>query len=61
LALACYPEIRIQEQFGAEFRNKVAIEVKGDTDASNAYNRTGEAEKSHQKANASPTTNSWFD
>src|SRR5438876_5226020 len=31
-------------------RNKVAIEIKGGTDMSNAHNRAGEAEKSHQKA-----------
>jgi hypothetical protein len=29
---------------------RVAIEVKGGTDVSNAHNRAGEAEKSHQKA-----------
>jgi hypothetical protein len=31
-------------------RNKMAIEIKGGTDNSNAHNRAGEAEKSHQKA-----------
>jgi len=31
-------------------RNKEAIEIKGGTDVSNAHNRAGEAEKSHQKA-----------
>jgi hypothetical protein len=45
------PDLRIEEQFdGNQFHNKVAIEVKGGTDASNAHNRAGEAEKSHQKA-----------
>jgi len=42
--------IRIQEEFEGKLRNKVAIEIKGGTDVSNAHNRAGEAEKSHQKA-----------
>jgi len=50
IALATDPDIRIQEEFGGELRNKVAIEIKGGTDVSNAHNRAGEAEKSHQKA-----------
>lgn len=50
IALASDPDVRIQEQFGKEFQNKVAIEIKGGTDQSNAHNRAGEAEKSHQKA-----------
>jgi hypothetical protein len=50
IALASDPDIRIQEEFGGELRNKVAIEIKGGTDVSNAHNRAGEAEKSHLKA-----------
>lgn len=50
IALAADPDIRIQEEFGGKLRNKVAIEIKGGTDRSNAHNRAGEAEKSHQKA-----------
>ena len=50
ISLAGDPDIRIQEDFGGELRNKVAIEIKGGTDVSNAHNRAGEAEKSHQKA-----------
>jgi hypothetical protein len=50
IALASDPDIRIQEEFGEVLRKKVAIEIKGGTDASNAHNRAGEAEKSHQKA-----------
>jgi hypothetical protein len=50
IALASDPDIRIQEEFGGGLRNKVAIEIKGGTDVSNAHNRAGEAEKSHQKA-----------
>jgi len=44
------PDIRIQEEFEGKLRNKVAIEIKGGTDISNAHNRVGETEKSHQKA-----------
>jgi hypothetical protein len=50
ITLASDPDISIQEVFGDEIRNKVAIEIKGGTDYSNAHNRAGEAEKSHQKA-----------
>src|SRR5688572_19758329 len=50
IALAADPDVRIQEEFGARLQNKVAIEIKGGTDRSNAHNRAGEAEKSHQKA-----------
>ena len=50
LALSTDPDIRIQEEFEGKLRNKVAIEIKGGTDMSNAHNRAGEAEKSHQKA-----------
>ena len=50
IALASDPDIRIQEEFEGQLRNKVAIEIKGGTDVSNAHNRAGEAEKSHQKA-----------
>lgn len=50
IALASGPDIRIQEEFDNQLRNKVAIEIKGGTDISNAHNRAGEAEKSHQKA-----------
>jgi hypothetical protein len=50
LALAADPDVRIQEEFSGKLQNKVAIEIKGGTDKSNAHNRAGEAEKSHQKA-----------
>jgi len=50
IALSSDPDIRIQEKFSAELRNTLAIEIKGGTDASNAHNRAGEAEKSHRKA-----------
>lgn len=44
------PDVSIQEQVGDRIHHRVAIEVKGGTDLSNAHNRAGEAEKSHQKA-----------
>ncbi|MGH7798371.1 MAG: XcyI family restriction endonuclease [Candidatus Binatia bacterium] len=50
IALAADPDVRIQEEFSGKLQNKVAIEIKGGTDKSNAHNRAGEAEKSHQKA-----------
>ncbi len=50
ISLGTDPDIRIQEEFPGELRNKVAIEIQGGTDNSNAHNRAGEAEKSHLKA-----------
>lgn len=50
LTLGSDPDIRIEEEFPGTLRKKVAIEIKGGTDRSNAHNRAGEAEKSHQKA-----------
>ena len=44
------PDVCVQEQVGGRLHHRVAIEVKGGTDVSNAHNRAGEAEKSHQKA-----------
>jgi XcyI-like restriction endonuclease len=50
IALAADPDVVITEETpeGKAFI-KVAIEIKGGTDQSNAHNRAGEAEKSHQK------------
>lgn len=50
LALSSDPDVRIGGEFSGTFRKKVAIEIKGGADMSNAHNRAGEAEKSHQKA-----------
>jgi len=50
LTLGTDPDIRVEEEFSGTMRRKVAIEIKGGTDRSNAHNRAGEAEKSHQKA-----------
>ena len=44
------PDVCVQEQVEDRIHRKVAIEVKGGTDVSNAHNRAGEAEKSHLKA-----------
>ena len=44
------PDVSIYEMMGDQMHSKVAIEVKGGTDVSNAHNRAGEAEKSHWKA-----------
>jgi XcyI restriction endonuclease. len=44
------PDLSVVEMFGKEARAKVAVEIKGGSDRSNAHNRAGEAEKSHQKA-----------
>ena len=59
IAFGADPDIRIQEQFGDDLRNKVAIEIKGGTDVSNAHNRAGEAEKSHQKAKRQDFRDFW--
>jgi hypothetical protein len=59
VALAADPDLRIQEEGGGKLRNKVAIEIKGGTDRSNAHNRAGEAEKSHQKARNAGYTDFW--
>jgi XcyI-like restriction endonuclease len=50
LSLSHDPDVSVQEQFEHRTHNKLAIEVKGGTDVSNAHNRAGEAEKSHLKA-----------
>src|SRR6185437_12059446 len=53
------PDICVREQFGDEMRNRVAIEIKGGTDVSNAHNRAGEAEKSHRKAKGQDFRDFW--
>jgi len=50
IMLASDPDVRIQVQQGTIVIHKLAIEIKGGSDRSNAHNRAGEAEKSHQKA-----------
>ena len=51
ITLSHDPDLCVQELMEDRRPNsRVAIEVKGGTDFSNAHNRAGEAEKSHQKA-----------
>ncbi|HLN26117.1 MAG TPA: XcyI family restriction endonuclease [Gemmataceae bacterium] len=50
LSLGSDPDVSIEEDVSGKIRRKVALEIKGGTDQSNAHNRAGEAEKSHQKA-----------
>jgi hypothetical protein len=59
ISLASDPDISIQEEFNGELRNKVAVEIKGGTDVSNAHNRAGEAEKSHNKAKKKDFRDFW--
>lgn len=59
IALASDPDVRIEEDFGGRLRHKVALEIKGGTDKSNAHNRAGEAEKSHQKAKREEFRDFW--
>jgi hypothetical protein len=59
ISLASDPDISIQEEFPGGMRNMVAIEIKGGTDYSNAHNRAGEAEKSHQKAKRKDFRDCW--
>lgn len=59
IALAGDPDVRIQERIGDTLHNLLSIEVKGGTDRSNAYNRGGEAEKSHQSARKAGFKECW--
>jgi hypothetical protein len=59
IKLAADPDVRFEEEFGEERRPLLAIEIKGGTDRSNAHNRAGEAEKSHQKAKALGYSECW--
>jgi hypothetical protein len=59
IILASDPDISVIEEFEGAPINKVAIEIKGGSDRSNAHNRAGEAEKSHQKAKARDFRDFW--
>lgn len=59
ITLAAEPDVRIEEEVEGVWDRKVAIEIKGGTDKSNAYNRAGEAEKSHLKAKAGGFRDFW--
>lgn len=50
IKLASDPDVTIEESSAGQLHKRVAIEIKGGTDRSNAHNRAGEAEKSHLKA-----------
>jgi len=50
ISLASDPDVSVEEIINDQPHRKVAIEIKGGTDVSNAHNRAGEAEKSHTKA-----------
>lgn len=53
------PDITIREVIGSARHPRIAIEVKGGADQSNAYNRAGEAEKSHSKASSRGYAQRW--
>lgn len=54
------PDIVIREELApGNYKNLVAIEVKGGRDYSNIHNRIGEAEKSHQKAKKDGYVECW--
>lgn len=59
VSLSHDPDVCVQEQVEDRIHHGVAIEVKGGTDVSNAHNRAGEAEKSHQKAKKFGFTEFW--
>lgn len=59
ITLAADPDVRIREDVGGTLSYKVAIEIKAGTDRSNAHNRAGEAEKSHQKAEDDGARDFW--
>lgn len=59
ISLGHDPDVQIQEQVGEKLLNKVAVEIKGGTDKSNAHNRSGEAEKSHLKAKKKDYRDFW--
>ena len=54
------PDIIIREEMSSNnYRNMIALEIKGGTDFSNIHNRLGEAEKSHQKARNAGYVECW--
>ncbi len=60
IEFASDPDIIIREEMSKEnYRNMIALEIKGGTDFSNIHNRLGEAEKSHQKARSAGYVECW--
>jgi hypothetical protein len=60
IEFAADPDIVIREELrSGQYRNLVAVEVKGGQDYANIHNRIGEAEKSHQKAKLAGYAECW--
>jgi XcyI restriction endonuclease len=59
ITLGSDPDVSVEELVGTVWHRKVALEIKGGGDHSNAHNRVGEAEKSHQKARGKGFTEFW--
>lgn len=59
LVLASDPDVRVEEISATSTVHRLALEIKGGADASNQYNRIGEAEKSHIKAKAEGYRDFW--
>jgi len=60
IEFASDPDIIIREEMSPnQFRELIAVEVKGGADFANIHNRIGEAEKSHQKAKARGYVECW--
>lgn len=59
ITISADPDVRIEEEFDGKLRKRVAIEIKGGADRSNAHNRAGEAEKSHVKARREGFPDCW--
>jgi hypothetical protein len=60
IEFAADPDIIIREEmYKGNYRNIIAIEIKGGTDFANIHNRLGEAEKSHQKARNAGYNECW--
>lgn len=53
------PDVTFIEEIGKTSRKILSIEIKGGKDASNLYNRLGEAEKSHLKARGAGFVEFW--
>lgn len=59
ITLAADPDVSVEEDFSGKLEKHVAIEIKGGTDRSSAYNRAGEAEKSHLAAKGNGFREFW--
>lgn len=53
------PDVKFTQQIGAAEHKILAIEIKGGKDASNIWNRIGEAEKSHETARKAGFNERW--